>query len=506
MTHLHDESGQSRAQHNHSRARRRGAYRSPRRPVVVAALSLIAVVAGGLAANEVASAPSSDVSPVTETSLWSADVRPVQPADSDTRSVELGTSFRTSQAGAVTGIRFYKHPENTGRHTGRLWDDRGRLLASVTFDNEAASGWQVARLASPVALQTGRWYVVSYHAPTGRYAADPNYFRNRMLTSGVLQARAGVYAYGGEARYPTRTWRNASYYADVLFVPATESTTTPTTPAPTTASPTTPPPTTTPAPTTTAPPPPTTTPPPMTTLSPTTPPTPTTTAPAPVGQVCTSPVFRTSDSNGGWSEGGYYVHNNMWNISKYPSLKETLEACSHASWNVTATADDNAHNGEVKTYPNVHKDFQGSGAYGEPAWSSFKTMRSTFAAQGPGVGIYNIAYDIWMNGVPGNREIMIWTENHGQRPAGDIVASGVSFSGITWDVWATGDNGYLAFTPKSTLPSGSLDLKAMIDYLVAHGRVPASSTLGQVCFGVEVVSTDGKPATFRFTDFSLTSS
>ena len=29
----------------------------------------------------------------------------------------------------------------------------------------------------------------------------------------------------------------------------------------------------------------------------------------------------------------------MWNISKYPSLKETLEACSHASWNVTATAD-----------------------------------------------------------------------------------------------------------------------------------------------------------------------
>ena len=204
MTHLHDESGQSRAQRNHSRARRRGAYRSPRRPVVVAALSLIAVVAGGLAANKVASAPSSDARSVTETSLWSADVRPAQPADSDTRSVELGTSFRTSQAGAVTGIRFYKHPENTGRHTGRLWDDRGRLLTSVTFDNEAASGWQAARLASPVALQPGRWYVVSYHAPAGRYAAAPNYFRNRMLTSGVLQARAGVYAYGSEARYPTR--------------------------------------------------------------------------------------------------------------------------------------------------------------------------------------------------------------------------------------------------------------------------------------------------------------
>jgi Glycosyl hydrolase family 12 len=190
----------------------------------------------------------------------------------------------------------------------------------------------------------------------------------------------------------------------------------------------------------------------------------------------------------------------MWNISKYPSLKETLQACSHGSWNVTATADDSAHNGEVKTYPNVHVDYR------EPAWSSIRTLRSTFAAQGPGVGVYDIAYDIWMNGVPGNPEIMIWTENHGQRPAGNVVASGVVLSGITWDVWATGGNSYLAFEPRSTLPSGSLDLKEMIDYLVAHGRVSASATLGQVGFGAEIVSTDGKPATFRFTDFSLTSS
>ena len=210
-------------------------------------------------------------------------------------------------------------------------------------------------------------------------------------------------------------------------------------------------------------------------------------------------MFRTSDSNGGWSEGGYYVHNNMWNKSKYPSITETLEACSHASWNVTATMDDSAHNGEVKTYPNVHKDYNGV------SWSSFKTLTSTFAGKGPGVGIYDVAYDIWMNGVPGSPEIMIWTENHGQRPAGDIVGT-TSFNGITWDVWATGGNGYLAFTPKSTLASGSVDIKAMIDYLMAQGRVAKNSTLGQIGFGVEIVSTDGKPATFQFTDFSITSS
>ncbi len=237
------------------------------------------------------------------------------------------------------------------------------------------------------------------------------------------------------------------------------------------------------------------------------PPSSTTTPPPapPAGRACTSPVFRTSNPNGMWSNGGYIVHNNMWNVSGY-NVSETLEACSASSWNVTATADNSRNDGAVKTYPNVHKDYHDWGTGKEPAWSSFKSLRSTFAAQGPKTGIYNIAYDIWMNGVPGNREIMIWTENHNQTPAGSRVASGVVLSGVTWDVWATGDNHYLAFVPKSPMASGSLDLKAMIDYLVSKGRVPANSTLGQVCFGIEVVSTDGKPATFRVTDFSVTDS
>ena len=44
----------------------------------------------------------------------------------------------------------------------------------------------------------------------------------------------------------------------------------------------------------------------------------------------------------------------------------------------------------------------------------------------------------------------------------------------------------------------------MLDYLISHARVPANSTLGQIGYGVEVVSTNGSPGTFRFTDFSLT--
>jgi hypothetical protein len=254
----------------------------------------------------------------------------------------------------------------------------------------------------------------------------------------------------------------------------------------------------------------TTTPPPTTTTNPTsTTPTPTATTPlatsttAPATTTCTDPAFVTSNSDDGWSNGGYYVHNNMWNAADY-KVSQTLDACSYRDWYVTATADNDNGDGAVKTYPNVHKDYHDWGTDKEPLLSSYSTLRSTFASTSPHVGIYNVAYDIWLNGVPGNREIMIWTDNYRQVPAGSRVASGLSFSGVTWDLYATGDNGYLAFVPAQPMTKGSLDLKAFLDYLVSKGRVPANSTLGQICFGVEVVSTDGSPARFQFTDFSIT--
>ncbi|MGH3329965.1 MAG: GH12 family glycosyl hydrolase domain-containing protein [Nocardioidaceae bacterium] len=224
---------------------------------------------------------------------------------------------------------------------------------------------------------------------------------------------------------------------------------------------------------------------------------------AAVTTTCADPAFVTSNPNGMWSNRGYVVHNNMWNASGY-NVKETLSACSFKNWYVKATANNSSGDGAVKTYPNVHKDFHNWSTGAEPRLSSFKTIRSTYAAASPRVGIYNVAYDIWLNGVPGNREVMIWTDNHNQVPAGSKVAGGVSLSGHTWKVYATSGNGYIAFVPSERIPHGTLRLKQMLNWLVAKGRVPARSTLGQICFGVEVVSTGGNAATFNFSDFSVT--
>lgn len=227
--------------------------------------------------------------------------------------------------------------------------------------------------------------------------------------------------------------------------------------------------------------------------------------PTPSPSICTSPVWVTSERDATWSDGGYILHNNMWNAKGY-KVSQTVYACAYDNWYLVATADNSKGDGAVKTYPNVHKDYHDWSTGAEPRLDSFATLTSSFAATSPPVGIYDVAYDIWLNGVPGNREVMIWTQNHRQVPFGALVDQNVMLSGHSWDVYAESGNSYLAFVPSEPLPSGSLNLKEMLDWLTAQGRIPANATLGQICYGVEVVSTDGAPATFTFTGFSISES
>ena len=63
-----------------------------------------------------------------------------------------GVRFRAEVDGLITGVRFYKSTTNTGTHVGHLWTRTGQLLATATFTNETASGWQQVSFATPVAV------------------------------------------------------------------------------------------------------------------------------------------------------------------------------------------------------------------------------------------------------------------------------------------------------------------------------------------------------------------
>ena len=154
-------------------------------------------------------------------SIWSSTANPANPSDPDTSSVELGVQFYSDVNGSITGLKFYKGSTNTGTHVADLWTSSGTLLASATFTNETASGWQQVNFSSPVAITAGTTYVASYHTNVGHYADDQNYFASQ-YNSGSLHVPAdgGVYAYGAAGSFPTQVWNASNYWVDVVLSPS----------------------------------------------------------------------------------------------------------------------------------------------------------------------------------------------------------------------------------------------------------------------------------------------
>ena len=190
-----------------------------------------------------------------------------------------------------------------------------------------------------------------------------------------------------------------------------------------------------------------------------------TTEPTPPGTTtCTHPSFVTSAQFGMWNLAPYFVDNDMWNSGGY-QVTQTLYACSYSNWYVVATMNNDSGNAAVKTYPDAQKDFS------EPRISSLKSVTSTFAETSPGTGIYEDAYDIWLNGIAssGSTEVMIWTENHHQRPGGSLQGT-ATVDGRSYTVWRKGS--YIAFVAGSNFTSGTMNLLGFFTWVMAKGWMP----------------------------------
>ncbi|NPD03676.1 DUF4082 domain-containing protein [Nocardioides sp. zg-1308] len=152
------------------------------------------------------------------TSLFDG-LTPATQAVNDPDAVELGTAFTASQDGLVTAVRFFKGAGNTGTHTGSLWNAEGERIGHVTFTDETASGWQTAPFTTPVEVVAGETYVVSYHAPDGRYSATSGYFSEPHV-AGPLTAPSGNngrYRYGSGGVVPNQSHAATNYFVDVVF-------------------------------------------------------------------------------------------------------------------------------------------------------------------------------------------------------------------------------------------------------------------------------------------------
>jgi hypothetical protein len=152
---------------------------------------------------------------------------PVATTDNDHQSTvgqEVGLRFRSSTAGLITGIRFYKTAGNTGTHIGELYSNTGTRLAQASFTGETTTGWQTVMFSSPVTITANTTYVAAYWSSLGNYVEDNNYFVSTGVTNGNLTAlKDGVdgcnapYSYTATAAFPNACYLSANYWIDVIY-------------------------------------------------------------------------------------------------------------------------------------------------------------------------------------------------------------------------------------------------------------------------------------------------
>ena len=154
---------------------------------------------------------------------------PSNPVEADYSAVTLGFKFYSTQAGSISGIRFYRGAKNSSGYVARLYTAGGTLLAQATLaaDSCAVPCWEQANFASPVSIAANTTYVASYYTSNGRYA-DGYYGFNSGASNGPLIVPAssgaggnGVYYYG--RGFPSQTWEASNYYVDIAFTPSAPS-------------------------------------------------------------------------------------------------------------------------------------------------------------------------------------------------------------------------------------------------------------------------------------------
>ncbi len=137
---------------------------------------------------------------------------------------ELGTRLYSDVSGQITAIRFWKSASESGSHVGHIWDAKGNLLATVTFANETASGWQQQALSQPLSIAANAEVLVSVNTGAGYYVVSDTGFASAITSGNLHSIVGGNGRYGTTGAYPTQTYLSSNYFRDVVFVPSSSTT------------------------------------------------------------------------------------------------------------------------------------------------------------------------------------------------------------------------------------------------------------------------------------------
>jgi hypothetical protein len=216
--------------------------------------------------------------------------------------------------------------------------------------------------------------------------------------------------------------------------------------------------------------------------------------------------------------GGYIVENNVWNkgdrsdYSQCVFLEPEASGAVRAGW---AWKWNNPTN-DVVAYPDI--------IFGKNPWfetSTTTTLPARIREAGDveilldvehtGTGKRNLAFQVWLTNASAatpksvTREVMIWLENNGLRPAGTKIAD-LSLDGKALELWENPRHGdpnglewnYFAFVYKTPLLQGQVPLSKMLEYLVETGRVAPDEYLAGINLGNEIINGSGQTLLKRY--------
>ena len=192
-----------------------------------------------------------------------------------------------------------------------------------------------------------------------------------------------------------------------------------------------------------------------------------------------------------------FVGQNVWN--PIPGWSQSLHAAGPGNWYVTAKMP--AGNTAVVSFPNTGQQY-----YYTNTLAGFSSIYSSFSENmHPAAGTSaEAAYDIWLN--DWRNEVMIQHDivNRGTCPVLATAAFGGS-GGVPvrdWNLCKYGSE--LIWQLSGTREqSGTVNILAMLTWLVSHGYLPHGSGLTDISYGFEICSTGGQPETFTVSHFSI---
>ena len=209
----------------------------------------------------------------------------------------------------------------------------------------------------------------------------------------------------------------------------------------------------------------------------------------------------------------------------FSAIPQTLTVpADSTSWTVSANTNGFADQTSVKSYPATQVTYTTTAGKPDPMSDFGQNLTSNWTNTNPsGAGQdYEYAFDDWLANPAqpswtNDMEVMIWTDNHGQRPAGsDTGTHYTDAAGVNWEVWTAGGAssvgpvGTVSFVRATNAASGSIDRMGFYNYLKATNApgtstkmLSASAGVDQLNYGLEICGTGGAQRTYGVSGYSI---